>query len=39
VAKKKDWEVVPRVLVCALIAGGVWLVYFGFAVAFFSLRK
>jgi hypothetical protein len=39
VAKKKDWETAPRVLVCALIAAGVWLLYIGFAVAFVSLGK
>jgi len=39
VAKKTDWEVAPRVLVCALIAGGVWMLFLGFAVAVVSLRR
>jgi hypothetical protein len=39
VAKKTDWEGAPRVLVCALITGGVWTLFFAFAVAVVALRK
>jgi hypothetical protein len=39
VAKKADWELAPRVVVCALIAGAVWALFFGFAIAVVSLRK
>ena len=39
VAKKKDWELAPRALVCGLITGGIWIVFFGVAIALVSLQK
>lgn len=39
VSKKPDWETAPKVLVCSLITGGIWALFFGFAVAFMSFRK
>lgn len=39
VSKKADWDVAPRVLVCGLITGGVWMLFVAFAVAVVSLRK
>ena len=33
IAKKPGWEPLPRVMVCALITGGVWLLFIVFAVA------
>ena len=39
VAKKAEWDTAPRVLVCALITGGVWVLFFGLAVAVVALRN
>ena len=39
VAKKKEWELAPRVLVCGLITAGIWILFFGFAVAFVRMQK
>jgi hypothetical protein len=38
VAKKPDWETLPRVVVCALIAGGAWVLFLAFAAAIASRR-
>ena len=36
---KKDWDVAPRVLVCTLITGGIWVAFLVFAVVMVSLRR
>ena len=38
-AKKAGWEVLPRVMACAAITGGVWLLFVAFAVAVASFQK
>ena len=38
-AKKAGWEVLPRVMACAAITGGVWLVFVAFIVAVASVQK
>lgn len=38
VAKKPEWETLPRVVVCALIAGGAWVLFLAFAAAVASRR-
>lgn len=38
-AKKAGWEVLPRVMACAAITGGVWLVFIAFIVAVASVQK
>ena len=39
IAKKPGWDVLPRVLVCAAITGGVWLVFVVFLAAFANIGK
>ena len=38
VAKKTDWETPPKVLACAGIAAGAWILVFGLLAAVFSAR-
>ena len=38
VAKKPDWETTPKVLTCAAIAGGAWLLLLGLLAAVASSR-
>jgi hypothetical protein len=38
-AKKAGWEVLPRVMICAVITGGVWLLFIVFMVAVASFQK
>lgn len=39
VAKKAEWEVAPRVLACAGITAGVWVLFFGLAIVIAILRS
>ena len=38
VSKKPDWETVPKILTCAAIAGGAWILVFGVLAAIFAAR-
>jgi hypothetical protein len=38
VAKKPDWETVPKVLACAGITAGAWILVFGVLAAVFAAR-
>ncbi len=39
VAKKPDWETAPKVLACAGIAAGAWILVFGVLAAIFAARN
>lgn len=38
-AKKAGWDVLPRVMACAAITGGVWLLFVAFIVAVASFQN
>ena len=38
VSKKPDWETAPKILTCAAIAAGAWILVFGVLAAVFAAR-
>jgi hypothetical protein len=38
-AKKAEWATMPRVLACAAVTGGAWIIFIVFIAAFVSLTK